>query len=77
MSRHIELHTVDTDADETRVDDAGLETADGDDVCEHCESQIGHGRGRFAPYVVVLDDEDVWFVCSSCADPVTEPAGLL
>lgn len=70
----LEVHQVTDEQDESSMDNCGLETADDRDVCEHCESRIGRGRGLFVPYVIVLDDTDeYWFVCGSCASPLTHP----
>lgn len=70
----LELHPVNAEADEHDADNAGLDTADADDVCEHCESQVGRGRGLFVPYVIVLNQNDeLWFVCGPCASPILDP----
>lgn len=70
----LELHHIAEEPDEHDADNAGLDTADADDVCEHCESQVGRGRGKFVPYVIILNQlDELWFVCEPCASPVLDP----
>lgn len=74
MTYPLELHPIPDETEEQASDSAGLPLAENDELCEHCESRIGRGRGMFVPYVVVLNqDDDYWFVCENCAGPVLDP----
>jgi hypothetical protein len=74
MSYPLELHPVPDEFAEDEADSAGLPLAEDDDTCEHCDSRIGHARGRFAPYVIVLNqDDDFWLLCTECSSPVLDP----
>ena len=74
MSYPLEVHPVPDEDAEHEADTAGLPLAEADDCCEHCESSIGRARGQFDPYVVVLNqDDDYWLLCENCALPVLDP----
>lgn len=74
MTYPLELHPVPDEDAEALADVAGLPLAAAADSCEHCESRIGRSRGGFGPYVIVLDqDDDYWLVCENCAQPVLFP----
>lgn len=71
--RHIEVHVLETETDAFSavasglLDDPAMVTA-----CVDCGDDIG-ALETFEPYCVVLDDEDRWFICTYCAEPVTDP----
>lgn len=71
--RHIELHVVETETDAFSavacglLEDPALVTA-----CVDCGDDVG-ALEVFEPYCIVLDDQDRWFLCTYCAEPVTDP----
>jgi hypothetical protein len=74
MSYPLEVHPVPDEFAEHEADAAGLPLAEDDDECQHCESRIGRGRGQFRGYVIVLNqDDDFWLLCTECSAPVTDP----
>lgn len=69
----LEIHHIANEADEHDADNAGLDMPESTDSCEHCLAQVGRARGLFAPYVIVLNqNDDLWFVCETCAVPVLD-----
>lgn len=71
--KHIELHTIDSHLDADSAVLSGLldEHFFATD-CNACGDEVG-ALDRFEPYVIVLDDKDRWFLCSYCAEVVTDP----
>lgn len=72
--RHIEIHTIESEADSISAFSSGLLpepflTA----ACAGCGDSIGVLDKEFEPYVVVLEDEDEWYLCLYCAESVTDP----
>jgi hypothetical protein len=51
--------------------EAGVEAFSAE-VCEVCSKEVGDTLNAydFKPFVVVLDDEAEWIVCTLCAEPV-------
>jgi len=71
--RSVELHVIETEHDEHLADLVGLDLPGADDVCDHCETVIGHRRKRFYRYVIALDEHGCSFYCLQCAGPAVEP----
>lgn len=72
--RHIELHTVHSNADLDKARVSGLideEFALAD--CAGCAAPLGDNAMEFEPFVLCLDDENLWVVCLHCADNVLDP----
>lgn len=68
--RHIEMHLIESTQDAHDAELVGLTLFD-DDSCDNCHEPIGDNRvEKFKPFVILLDDESEWVVCSDCADPV-------
>jgi hypothetical protein len=67
--RHIEMHVIETVRDLDLADTAGLDVYE-TESCEECFEPVGEDSGNFKPFVVLLDDESEWIVCSNCASPV-------
>ncbi len=74
--RHIELHTVESEADVVSAVNAGLlEEHFPLTVCAACSDGVGSSAAsaNFVPYVLCLDDESRWYLCEECASDVLEP----
>ena len=71
--RHIEVHVIETESDAASAERSGL-PADPNLVtaCADCGDDVG-ALDRFEPYCVVLDGEAEWYLCTYCAEPVTDP----
>lgn len=71
--RHIEIHVIETETDTHSAVSCGLLT-DPQLVaaCADCGDDVG-ALDKFEPYCIVLDDEDQWYLCTYCAEPVTDP----
>lgn len=71
--RHIEIHVIETESDTASAVACGLLT---DPylvtACADCGDDVG-SLEQFEPYCIVLDDEDQWYLCTYCAEPVTDP----
>jgi hypothetical protein len=69
--RHIEMHLIEEEEDLSTAEVAGLDVY-ATETCDHCMDSVGviEEGTSFNPFVVLLDDESEWIVCSSCADPV-------
>jgi predicted GH43/DUF377 family glycosyl hydrolase len=72
LMRHIEMHVIETVRDLDRADIAGLDVKT-TESCVECFEPVGEDSGNFKPFVVLLDDESEWVVCSNCASPVVQP----
>jgi hypothetical protein len=71
--RHIEIHTIETETDGVSAFNSGLIPEPFfASVCSGCGDSIG-SLEVFEPYVVVLEDEDEWYLCFYCAESVTDP----
>jgi len=72
--RHIEIHTIETENDSVSAFTSGLIPEPYFiATCTGCGDHIGVLDDRFEPYVVVLEDEDEWYLCFYCAESVTNP----
>ena len=71
MMRHIEMHQIENAEDLRQANNVGLDIAE-DEVCENCYEAVGESTDakKFAPFLLVLDDEAEWVVCVECATPV-------
>jgi hypothetical protein len=71
--RHIEIHVIETELDAASAVACGL-LSDPFFVtaCADCGDDVG-GLDRFEPYCIVLDDVTEWYLCTYCAEPVTDP----
>ncbi len=71
--RHIELHVIETESDAASAERSGL-PADPNLVtaCADCGDDVG-ALVPFEPYCVVLDGVAEWYLCTYCAEPVTDP----
>jgi hypothetical protein len=71
--RHIEIHIIETESDAASAEQCGL-LSDRFLVtqCWDCGDDVG-ALDRFEPYCLVLDDHDEWYLCTYCAEPVTDP----
>jgi hypothetical protein len=71
--RHIEVHVIETESDAASAERCGL-PAEPNLVteCADCGDDVG-ALDTFEPYCVVLDDKDHWYLCTYCAEPVTDP----
>lgn len=72
--RHVELHTVHSNADIERAHASGL--VEDDFVladCAGCAGALGDNATDFEPFVICLDDQHLWVVCMSCAENVLDP----
>ena len=71
MMRHIEMHQIENAEDLRQANAVGLDIAE-DEVCENCYEAVGESTDakKFAPFLLVLDDEAEWVVCVECATPV-------
>lgn len=69
--RHIEMHVIENSHDIVLAAEAGIEAFSAE-VCEVCSQDVGDSLNAFTfrPFVVVLDDESEWIVCTRCAEPV-------
>jgi len=69
--RHIEMHLIENSHDIVLAAEAGIEAFSAE-VCEVCSLDVGDAVNTYAfkPFVVVLDDEAEWIVCTLCAEPV-------
>jgi hypothetical protein len=72
--RHIEMHVISNTTDERLANLAGLDTYD-DESCAHCRELLGTASSEtsFKSYVILLDENSEWVVCSTCALPVLNP----
>ena len=71
--RHIELHVIETEADAASAERCGLPVGPNlVTACADCGDDVG-ALDRFEPYCVVLDGESEWYLCTYCAEPVTDP----
>lgn len=73
--RHVELHTVHSNADIERAHASGL--VEEDFVltdCAGCAGLLGDNASEFEPFVFCLDDESLWVVCLPCAENVLDPS---
>jgi len=71
--RSLEVHVFETGGDIDLGLDAGLlELDDLDETrCSDCDERIGHVGVDFVEFAMSLDeDDDPWFTCTDCADPV-------
>ena len=74
--RHIEMHTIETDADVISAVSSGLLDEHFPlTVCAACSDEVGSSAAaaNFVPYVVCLDDESRWYLCEDCAEVVLDP----
>lgn len=74
--RHIEMHTIETDADVVSAVNSGLLDEHFPlTVCAACSDGVGSSAAsaNFVPYVVCLDDESRWYLCEDCAEVVLDP----
>ena len=69
--RHIELHVIEEEEDLSTAEVAGLDVYS-TETCDNCMDSVGviEEGASFNPFVVLLDDETEWIVCTSCAEPV-------
>jgi hypothetical protein len=74
--RHIELHIIETDSDVALALFAGVLSTDQLDFteCDVCGEPIGHSTetDSFEQFVVVLEDEIEYLICTDCASPIIE-----
>jgi hypothetical protein len=71
--RHIEIHVIETETDAHSAVSCGLLTdAQLVAACADCGDDVG-ALNTFEPFCLVLDDEDIWYLCTYCAEPVTDP----
>jgi hypothetical protein len=71
--RHIEIHVIETESDAASAEHSGLPTdANLVTACADCGDDVG-ALVPFEPYCVVLDGEAEWYLCTYCAEPVTDP----
>lgn len=73
--RHIELHTIETEADAASAFVSGLLDEHFPlTVCAACSDGVGSSASgtNFVPYVVCLDDESRWYLCEECASDVLD-----
>lgn len=74
MTKHIEVHVAYTPHDAALLDEAGIPvTTKEDAACDFCGNLIGSESGKFVPRATVLNDEDIWTICLSCAAPILRP----
>lgn len=72
--RHIEIHTIETEADSMSAFSCGLIPEPFlASACAGCGDSVGVLVNNFEPYVVVLEDEDEWYLCLYCSEAVTDP----
>ena len=71
--RHIEIHVIETELDAASAVACGL-LSDTFFVtaCVDCGDDVG-ALDHFEPYCIVLDDVTEWYLCTYCAEPVTDP----
>lgn len=71
--RHIEIHVIENETDTLSACNSGL-LNDPFVVaaCSDCGDDVG-ALEVFEPYCLVLDGESEWFLCTYCAEPVTNP----
>jgi hypothetical protein len=71
MIRHIEMHLIENAGDQRLADSIGLETSD-NEVCSNCYEPVGESfsGNTFTPFLLILDEENEWITCASCASPV-------
>jgi hypothetical protein len=72
IMRHIEMHLIESSKDVQTCNLTGLDVSD-DESCEECFKPVGEsasGSSKFVSFVLCLDDESEWVVCSECASPV-------
>lgn len=66
----IELHVIEEEYDLTSY---LLLFVHDDSECENCGRSIETNPMRFYPFVICIDDEDNWIVCTDCAKNVIYP----
>lgn len=74
--RHIELHTIETEADAASAFVSGLLDEHFPlTVCAACSDGVGSSAAdvNFVPYVVCLDEDSRWYLCEPCASDVLDP----
>lgn len=69
VMRHIEIHVVESSQDLQSAEIAGLGVFD-QEFCDECSESVGDTDAGFVSFIVCLDDESEWIVCSLCAEPV-------
>jgi hypothetical protein len=71
--RHIEVHVIETESDAASAELSGLPIVPNFvTACADCGDDVG-ALEDFEPYCVVLDDVHHWYLCTYCAEPVTDP----
>ena len=75
--RHIEIHVIESELDSIAATSSGLLTDPFfSGYCSTCADEVGVLDETFEPYVVVLEGDDDWILCSYCAEAVTDPEEL-
>lgn len=71
--RHIEIHVIETEHEAASAEHSGLPVdANLVTACADCGDDVG-ALVPFEPYCVVLDGQAEWYLCTYCAEPVTDP----
>ena len=72
--KHFEVHVIETELDSIAACSSGLLVEPFFiAACATCGDDVGSTDASFTPFAVVLDDEDEWYLCAYCAEPVTDP----
>jgi hypothetical protein len=72
--KHYEVHVIETELDSIAACTSGLLVEPFFvSACADCGDDVGSTDSTFVPFAVVLDDEDEWYLCTYCAEPVTDP----
>lgn len=67
----IYIYVVETSEDALEAETLDLiEFSADDNECDNCDVAVGFVNGRFFPCVICVESDDVWLVCTECADGV-------
>lgn len=72
MSKHIEIHTLNSAHESLLAIGAGLPDTSETRDCANCETPIA-SEDYYVPRVLILDEDHYWVLCQGCTEPVLEP----